>query len=272
LLTNVQISYQPFVVLPFAFAENCKLLSQLSISYTELNTIDHKSLHGLKRLQYLTLSNNKITCIPTGLFDSTPVIEQIDVSSNNIEYLHPETFKELSGLNHLDLNSNPLKFIPAMDFKYTGMTSGISIYFEKSQIYAIDPTFVKKAFRSRTGGGFTYMYIHFLAYKENATGCMEDENKSGIYSLVSISDDDWVMEELSLENCYNNWTEQLQNFNYPCSFSHSVAIEPKIDILLYVVIALLFLISLISTVILWKFLSRDKDDRLIECESSKNDA
>ena len=211
-LTNINIMQNNFPDLPASFAP-CINVTNINLMTNNIKNVNVDALKGLTFLTYLGLRDNQITCIPPGLFRNTPVIMSIDLSENQITNFDRLTFKGLPNLNQIMLSSNKIASIPSFDLTLTGMTMGFMFMLDNNPIMAVNPQFLTNLFSSRSGY-MSMTNINFFDSYGNITTCFP---KNNMYVTSQISYYNWPTANISLGDCYANWTPELETTPVSCA-------------------------------------------------------
>jgi len=211
-MVSLGITENNFPDLPASFCSSCINVTTLSMATNNIINVDTEAFKGLKFVNYITLRDNKITCIPPGLFRNTPVIQNIDLYGNQITSLDRLTFKGLPNLNSIMLGFNKIAAIPDFDLTLTGMTMGLNMMFENNPIMAFHPQFLTNFFSLRMGGYMMAMLSFYDTY-ENTTSCIP---RNSMYAS-SIGSWNWPIANISLGDCYANWTPELELTPVSCA-------------------------------------------------------
>ena len=210
-MVSLTIAENNFPDLPASFCPSCINVTSLNLMTNNIVNVDAEAFKGLQFVNYVMLRDNKITCIPPGLFRNTPVIQNIDLYGNQITSLDRLTFKGLPNLNSVMLGSNKIASIPDFDLTLTGMTMGFNMMMDDNPIMAFNPQFLTNLFSTRTG--YTMTNLNFYGTYENITSCIP---KNNMYTS-SIGSWNWPMANISLGNCYANWTPELESTPVSCA-------------------------------------------------------
>jgi Leucine-rich repeat (LRR) protein len=207
-LTTIVVTNNNISHLSDGFARKCSGVRNVTMTNNGLRTIDENALEGLSKLMVLDLSNNSISCIPPKLFSFTPEIVGILLRSNKIQTIDRETFKNLNGLIKVDLMSNAIAFIPAMNFDGTAVNGGFDFDLSDNPIYAIQSDFLEEFFATREVDENPGSSVTLL---------MVSEGESCIGSTTTVVQSvNLEVVNLTLGNCYANWTDELSQKKVTC--------------------------------------------------------
>ncbi len=118
ILQNVKIfPYMPFIKRTLCF------LTELDLSFCNLNRISVEMLAGLKKLEILLLNDNKIKMIETGCFKNVP-LKLLDLKNNN--------FENLSQISLFGLKKGTVVYLSTTEFSVLCQQSLLKIYEEFS--------------------------------------------------------------------------------------------------------------------------------------------
>ncbi|CAG9806319.1 unnamed protein product [Chironomus riparius] len=210
-MVSLTLNENNFPDIPASFCSSCINMTSLNLMNNNIINVDKEAFKGLKFLNNIMLRDNKISCIPPGLFQNTPVIQMIDLYGNQITSFDRLTFKGLPNLYSVMLSSNKIASIPDFDFTLTGMSMGLSFQLDNNPIIAMHPQFLTNLFSLRSG--YMSTNINFYDSYENTTNCFP---KMNMYTS-SISGWSWPMANISLGNCYANWTPELELTPVSCA-------------------------------------------------------
>jgi hypothetical protein len=210
-MVSLTLSENNFPDIPASFCSSCINMTSLNLMLNNIVNVDNNAFKGMKFLTNVMLRDNKIKCIPPGLFRNTPVIQMIDLYGNQITSFDRLTFKGLPNLGSVMLGSNKIASIPNFDFALTGMSMGFNIMFDNNPIMAVHPQFLTSMFGLRAG--YMSTMLSFFDTFGNTTNCFP---KNNMYTS-SISSWSWSMANISLGNCYDNWTSELELTPVSCA-------------------------------------------------------
>lgn len=210
-MVSLSLTENNFPDIPASFCSSCINMTSLNLMGNNIVNVDNEAFKGMKFLNSVMLRDNKITCIPPGLFRNTPVIQMIDLYGNQITSFDPSTFKGLPNLNSIMLGFNKIASIPDFDFTLTGMSMGFNVMLDNNPIMAINPQFLTNMFITRSG--YMSTMLSFFDSYENITTCFP---KNNMYTS-SISSWSWPMANISFEDCYANWTPELELTPVSCA-------------------------------------------------------
>lgn len=208
-LNGLHINENNFPDLPDSFCSSCINVTYLNLMNNNIVNVDSNAFKGLKFLTTVILQGNKISCIPPGLFQNTPLIDLIDLSNNEITRLDRLTFKGLPNLYDILLGSNKIASIPNFDTTLTGIYTGTSMSLGNNPIMAIHPQFLTHFFTS--GFGYKSTWLYFESSSRNTT-CFPQN-----IEYTSIIYWSWMKINISIDDCYANWTPELEFSPVSCA-------------------------------------------------------
>lgn len=86
------------------------LIERLDLSYSNLDSIDHKILPNFSNLSYLILHHNRIQNLTSFNFNISS-LKLLDLSHNNINCVHTKAFENLINLETLNLCMNQIRYL-----------------------------------------------------------------------------------------------------------------------------------------------------------------
>lgn len=113
LITELVIDGQQTVFLPLNVSKFLPKLTKISITNSQLITVNEEAFDGLDELTDLDLSHNQLSDVK---FASFAKILRLDLSHNKIDYIDSTTFRALSRLEELRLNHNLLTKLDSKTF------------------------------------------------------------------------------------------------------------------------------------------------------------
>ncbi|XP_045777403.1 probable leucine-rich repeat receptor-like protein kinase At1g35710 isoform X2 [Maniola jurtina] len=115
---NLNIERGNLVSLPIVVDSLIKM-TDLSLTYNKLETINLRKVSALVSLEYLNVSHNCISTIEEDFIEipEPSLITTIDLSYNELESLSDNCFARFTRLKYLDLSSNLLKQLDILTFE-----------------------------------------------------------------------------------------------------------------------------------------------------------
>ena len=116
-VSELYLSFNDLQTLPVAVFHGLDNTRILGLSYNDLRMLPDGTFNGLSSLRTLYLDNNDLQTLPDGVFDGLANLSTLGLYNNDLQMLSDGVFEGLAELNTLDLYANPgvAAFLPTAD-------------------------------------------------------------------------------------------------------------------------------------------------------------
>ena len=117
-MNELLIVDQQTLFLPLNISKFLPRLAQLTVTRSELITINEEAFIGLNDLIHLDLSQNQLTEVKSENFEALVKLQKLDLSGNKIDFIGKRAFNSLVNLVELRLNDNKLTILGSKFFEH----------------------------------------------------------------------------------------------------------------------------------------------------------